>query len=175
MKRYANPLAALPFAALLLACVVLLAACKKEEQAVMPPPVPRPAKANNLKYVDCNRHIAGSAGTVEIAVHPAAGIALEDDMVFVCAGERVHWKAAADTDPQGNTVQSFTITFPGNQWPFKPPQQVFTAGGQASTPDQEVADLPANSRPTPFKYKIVVTKSNGDTFTIDPHVIPMGS
>ncbi len=174
MKRYVNTPAAWPFAALLLACVVFFAACKKEEQAVMPPPAPRPAKANNLKYVDCNRHISGSAGTVEIAVHSAAGIALEDDMVFVCAGERVHWKAAADTDPQGNTVQSFTVTFPGNQWPFKPPQQVFTASGQASTPDQEVADLPPNSRPTPFKYKIVVTKSNGDTFTIDPHVIPMG-
>ena len=173
MNRFANSLAALPFAALLLACVVFLAACKKAEQAVIPP-APRPAKANNLKYVDCYKHISGSAGIVEIAVHPAVGIALEDDMVFVCAGERVHWKAAAETDPQGNTVQSFTITFPGNQWPFKPPQQVFTASGQAPTPDQDVADLPPNSRPTPFKYKIVVTKSNGDTFTIDPHVIPMG-
>ena len=174
MKRDANTLAALPFAALLLACVVFFAACKKEERAVAPPPAPRPAKANNLKYVDCNRHISGSAGTVEIAVHPVAGIAFEDDMVFVCAGERVHWKAAGDTDPQGNTVQSFTITFPDKQWPFKAPQQVFTASGLAPTPDQEVADLPPNSRPTPFKYKIVVTQSNGDTFTIDPHVIPMG-
>ena len=174
MKLQTTPLAALRFAGLLLGCVLLFACCERSKERAAAPPPAKPLKANNLKYVDCNKHLTGSPATVEIAVHAAGGVAPVDEMVFVCTGEIVHWKSAGDADPEGNKVKSFTVSFPGNGWPFKLSQRPLRADGDASTPDQDVAALPAGSRPKPFKYSIVVTKTNGATYTVDPVLIPMG-
>ena len=174
MNRHANPLAALPFAALLLACVVFFAACKKAEQAVIPP-APRPAKANNLKYVDCYKHISHNAGVVEITVNPLDGMAQLDEFVAVCTGERVHWKASAAADSQGNRVRSFEIKFAKGEWPFQSAQQSLVPAGEGPTPDQQPVDVPEGVRRKAYKYTIVVTLTNKATITLDPYVIPMGS
>ncbi|MBZ5703392.1 MAG: hypothetical protein LAN84_16285 [Acidobacteriia bacterium] len=174
MKRYASIPAALPCAALLLASLVFLAACKMPERAAAPP-APRPAKANNLKFVDCYRHISGNAGVVEIAVNPLDGIAQVDEFVAVCAGERVHWKASAAADAQGNRVRSFEIKFASGEWPFQSAQQALVPAGEAATPDQEPVKVPDGVRHKAYKYTIVVTLTNKATITLDPYVIPMGS
>ncbi len=125
-------------------------------------------KSNNLRHVDCARHSSGYSGPTTIAVNSTDGIALEDELIFVCTGETLVWKA-------GSGVNTITVTFPGSTGPFTQPVESNGLHGDASspTPVREVAGLLPNTRANAFKYQITVVTS-GATINLDPHIIRMG-
>jgi len=126
------------------------------------------SKTNNLRNVDCNKHNPNYPGETEILVDATNGIAYEDEVIFVCKGEMVHWKA-------GTGVQTMEVSFLNNEWPFKPPFEAKLSGdAQHPTPNREVNGLPPNQRAKVYKYKIHVVTGSG-VIDLDPHVIPMGN
>src|SRR5579859_2210425 len=73
-------------------------------------------KKNKIAEVDCKTHGAygnGPAGTAVITVNATDGVALADEGVFVCVGEKVYWEAGAG-------VQSIDVYFAQADWPFDP-------------------------------------------------------
>ncbi len=128
----------------------------------------RVSKNNNLHNVDCKKHDSNYPGQTEILVDATNGIALEDEAIFVCKGEKVHWKA-------GTGVQTLEVSFLNQEWPFKQPFEAKLSGdSQNPTPDREVDALPSNFRAKAYKYKIHVVTGSG-VIDLDPHVIPMGN
>jgi hypothetical protein len=132
------------------------------------PPV-RPARTNNLVNVDCRKHDPKYAGKTTILVNGTNGIAYEDEIVFVCPGENVHWEAAS-----GSGVKSIEVRFLNNEWPFtKAFEPLLHGDAQTPTPDLEVGALPPNFRAKSYKYQIHVMTSTG-VLDLDPHIIKMG-
>lgn len=125
--------------------------------------------ANNLKYVKCKRDIAGATGPVEIPVYGRPHLDRDDEVYFVCKDEKVHW-AAKDSE-----IVSFTVEFKNkSEWPFVEKEQALPEQPSGATADQTVAPLPANKYSKAHEYTITVQTKDHGTFTIDPHVIPMG-
>lgn len=144
-----------------LGLVIVLSGC---ENLIKPAKV---SKANNLHDVDCKKHDANYPGQTEILVNAESGIAPEDEVIFVCKGEQLHWKAGAG-------VQALEVSFLNNEWPFKQPFEAKLSGNSKDpTPDREVGVLPANFRAKTYKYKIHVVTGSG-VIDLDPHIIPMG-
>jgi hypothetical protein len=141
-------------------------------QSSASPAVPAAAKANNMRFVDCNKHISGKPGLVEIPVDPAEGIPREYEVVFVCTGEMVRW---AVSSAGASSVQSFSIDFHDKQSPFVDNPLTFTGDGAIATAQGEVKPLDPNLHSKPYKYTIVVTRKDGNKITLDPVVIPMGN
>jgi hypothetical protein len=103
-------------------------------------------------------------------VDSARGIKRDDEAIFVCTGETVHWETS---DKQ---IKDFTVDFSkGNGWPFGTAAPV-PLKGDPSTPttDQVVAGLSSGQRSAAFSYKVVINLTNGSTMTVDPVIIPMG-
>jgi hypothetical protein len=125
-------------------------------------------KTNNLRNVDCNKHNSNFSGTTAIVVNASDAIKLEDEMVFVCAGEKVRWEA-------GSGVTSIDVQFPSSAWPFTQPfeNNPLHGDGQTPTPAREVGPLLPSTRANAFKYQIHVV-ANGNPINLDPHIIRMG-
>lgn len=146
---------------LIISVGILLLGCKVFKPASVPKP-------NNLLYVDCKKHHPNYSGQTEIVVNSTSGIAPEDEIIFVCKGEQVHWTA-------GNGVQTMEVSFLNNEWPFKPPFEAKLSGdSQNPTPNREVDALPAKFRTKAYKYTIHVVTGSGP-IDLDPHIIPMGN
>jgi hypothetical protein len=126
-------------------------------------------KTNNLRNVQCQKYQPNYSGRTRIEVNATNGISPEDEIVFVCAGEKVHWEAA-----KGSGIKSIEVSFLNNEWPFKQPfEPKLTGEGQEATPDREVGDLPANFRAKTFKYQIHIVTPTG-TIDLDPHIVHGG-
>jgi hypothetical protein len=125
-----------------------------------------PAK-NNLRYVQCNKRLPNFSGVTEITLNAKDGIAIEDSIVFVCAGEKVHWKA--DTG-----VKTVDISFLNGEWPFKESFESALAGtAQANTPDRVVKDPPQTRSTKAYKYSVHIVPEAGKPIDLDPTIIPM--
>lgn len=149
------------FGAGLVSILALFVGCERK------PAVPPIAASNNLRYVKCNKRLPNYSGTTEIMANAKEGIAYEDEIIFVCTDEKVHWKA--DTG-----VKTIDISFLNNEWPFKEAfEPTLSGNSQTHTPDREVKDLPAKLRVKAFKYKIHVVTDGGTTIDLDPTIIPM--
>ncbi len=129
-----------------------------------------PAASNNLKYVQCNKRQSNYPGFTEIAVNSVAAIDKVDEVVFVCAGENLHWKTKAGDAG----VQSFAIDILDPSSPFQSGHLKVISNAQGQTDDEVVTGPPAGQRTKAYKYKIVVTKSDNTTIELDPQIIPMG-
>lgn len=153
--------------------LLLLAGC--QQKPVRYADTVASSKANNLRYADCNKHIRGNPSPIPpvvIAVDPNDGLAPQDEVIFVCTGEPVSWEVPGGA---GSSVQSFTIQFQNNEWPFPGAPQTLQGTGQAGTAARVVGALPANLRSKPYKYSIQVTRTNNTSVTLDPVLIPMGN
>ena len=129
-----------------------------------------PAASNNLKYVQCNKRQSNYPGFTEIAVNSVAAIDPVDEVVFVCAGENLHWK----TKPGDAGVQSFAVDILDPSSPFQSGHLKLSSNPQGQTDDEAVTGPPSGQRTKAFKYKIVVTKTDNSTIELDPQIIPMG-
>ncbi|MBZ5527016.1 MAG: hypothetical protein LAN71_03815 [Acidobacteriia bacterium] len=174
MKYDHGTISAARFWVFLLGLAILLFAGYERNlaQSSASPAVPAASKANNMRYVDCNKHISGKPGLVEIAVDSAEGIPHEFEVVFVCTGELVRW---AVSSAGASTVQSFRIDFQNNESPFVNNPLTLSGDGATATAQNEVKPLDANLHSKPYKYTIVVTRKDGNKITLDPVVIPMGN
>jgi hypothetical protein len=149
------------FGAGLLGMIAFFVGCEHKE-----PVEPTPAK-NNLRYVKCNKRLPNYSGVTEIVVNAKDGIAYEDEIIFVCTGEKVHWKA--DTG-----VKTMDIFFLNGEWPFKEVFETQLSGAsQTHTPDREVKELPNTLRVKAYKYRIHVVRDAGPSIDLDPTIIPM--
>ena len=151
LKNATNPILA---AVLLAACGASLG-CREKTEAPRPP-----ATSNNLKFVRCK-----PAGTTEIVVNLNTGTEADDEVVFVCAGAAVVWKAAdAGTLP-------FHILFTDS--PFKSGKTTVDSSSGA-TSAEDTKPLPAKRRAVVYKYRLLFGPDvNHPTAEFDPHVIPM--
>jgi hypothetical protein len=149
------------FGAAFLGFVAMLLGCRCNTALVA-------AKTNNLRNVDCNKHGVSYAGKTTIVVNASNGIEPEDEMVFVCPGENIHWQL-------GNGVKSVDVHFLNGEWPFSQPYEGQLHGdSQTLIADREIGGaLPPNVRAKAFKYQIHVV-TNGSTLDLDPHIIRMG-
>ncbi len=127
-----------------------------------------PVASNNLKFVQCKKKQSNYAGFTEIAVNSVVAIDQVDEVVFVCAGENLHWKAG-DTG-----VRSFAIEILDPSSPFQSGHLKLSSNPQGQTDDEIVKGPPSGQRTKAFKYKIVVTKTDNSTIELDPQIIPMG-
>lgn len=151
LKNATSPILA---AVLVILCGASLGCREKAEE-------PRsPATSNNLKFVRCK-----SLGTTEIVVNQNTGTADEDEIVFVCAGADVVWKAAdANTPP-------FHVVFTDS--PFKSGKTTVDSSGGA-TSAESAKPLPPKRRAVVYKYRLMFGADvNHPTAEFDPHVIPM--
>jgi hypothetical protein len=123
-----------------------------------------PAK-NNLTYVKCNKRLPNFSGVTEITVNAKEGIAYDDSIVFVCAGEKVHWKA--DTG-----VKTVDISFLNGEWPFNETFEP-TLSGTSQTPVRVVKEPPPTRSTKAYKYKIHILTQAGAAIDLDPTIIPM--
>lgn len=145
MKPFAQSTVRLGLFASLALLLIALAGCRTR---VLAPP---PAKAYNLKFVQC--------ASASINVNPNTGTDPEDEMVFVCAGNAVDWKA-----PGGG---EFSIDFAT--------ESPFTSGTKrldsqhGAVPPQAIVAIPKGQRVKVFKYKLTVGQTS-----FDPYVIIMG-
>jgi hypothetical protein len=129
-----------------------------------------PAASNNLKYVQCKKRQSNYPGFTEIAVNSVVAIDQVDEVVFVCAGENLHWKIKA-----GDTgVRSFAVEILDPSSPFQSGHLKLSSNPQGQTDDEAVTGPPSGQRTKAFKYKIVVTKTDNSTIELDPQIIPMG-
>src|ERR1700722_10827761 len=126
-------------------------------------------KTNNLRNVQCKKYQPNYSGTTPIVVNASTGITLDDEMVFVCEGEKVHWEAAP-----GSGILSIQVRFLNNEWPFRQPfEQELNADGKSPTPDRTVGTLPPNFRAKTFKYQIHIVTAGG-VIDLDPHLVHGG-
>jgi hypothetical protein len=126
-------------------------------------------KTNNLRNVQCQKYQPNYSGRTRIEVNSTNGISPEDEIVFVCAGEKVFWEAA-----KGSGIKSIEVRFLNNEWPFKQAFEPKLYGeGQVATPDREVGDLPSNYRAKTFKYQIHIVTGTG-VIDLDPHIVHGG-
>jgi hypothetical protein len=126
-------------------------------------------KTNNLRNVSCQKYQPNYSGRTRIEVNATDGIRLEDEVVFVCAGEDVRWEAA-----KGSGIKSIEVRFLNNEWPFKQAFEPKLYGeGQGATPDREVGDLSPNLRAQVYKYQIHIVTSAG-VIDLDPHIVKGG-
>jgi hypothetical protein len=131
--------------------------------------VRNPVKTNNLHNVLCQKYQPNYSGTTRIEVNATDGISKEDEVVFVCAGEKVRWEAA-----KGSGIKSIEVSFLNNEWPFKQAfQPKLSNEGQDATPDREVGDLATNFRAKTFKYQIHIVTSTR-VIDLDPHIVHGG-
>jgi hypothetical protein len=141
--------------------VLLCSGCSEHHRNIV--------KTNNLRNVQCQKYQPNYSGRTRIEVNSTNGISPEDEIVFVCAGEKVFWEAA-----KGSGIKSIEVSFLNNEWPFK---QVFEpklyGQGPGPTPDREVGDLPVNFRAKTFKYQIHIVTSTG-VIDLDPHIVHGG-
>jgi len=129
-----------------------------------------PAPSNNLKYVQCNKKQSKYTGFTEIAVSSTIAIDPADEILFVCVGEKLHWKIKA-----GDTgVRSFAIEILDPSSPFQSGDLKLSSNPQGQTDDEAVTGPPSGQRSKCYKYKIVVTKTDNSTIELDPQIIPMG-
>lgn len=157
-----------------LAILVFAAANRNTTQGPAPASanVPAVSKANNLRFVDCNKHLSGLPGLVEIPVDAAEGIARENEVVFACTGEKVRWAVSAEGAPK---VESFRVEFQNNESPFLDGATTFSGNGATATAQGEVKSLGANLHSKPYKYMITVNRKDGNVVRLDPVFIPMGN
>jgi hypothetical protein len=145
----------------LVGIVALFSGCERKQ------PVQQTLANNNLRYVKCKKRLSNYSGITEILVNAKDGIAYEDEIVFVCTDEKLHWKADAG-------VKTIEISFLNNEWPFKEALEATLSGtSQTNTPDRQVKDLPNKLRVKAYKYKIHVVTDAGATIDLDPTIIPM--
>jgi len=138
--------------------MVLLFGCER--------PKPQTPASNNLRYVKCNKRLPNFSGITEILVNAKDGIAYDDEIIVVCTGEKVHWKA----DPGVKTLE---ISFLNGEWPFKEPFEPALSGtSQTYTPDREVKDLPGKLRGKAYKYKLHAVTDTGTIIDQDPVIWP---
>jgi len=162
-----NPKGVFWFAAIVLLVAALLLIFRRYLLVLSGGP---PAASNNLKYVQCEKRQSNYPGFTEIAVNSVAAIDPVDEVVFVCAGENLHWKTTA-----GETgVRSFAIEILDPSSPFQSGHLKLSSNPQGQTDDEAVTGPPAGQRSKAFKYKIVVTKTDSSTIELDPQIIPMG-
>jgi hypothetical protein len=122
--------------------------------------------SNNLQHVKCKQTLGG--GTVEISVDASAyALKRDDQIVFVCKGEVVVWKIA------DSHVASFAVTFKNNEWPFGNSPVTLPSNSGGATTGQTVFQVNGKFAKA-YEYTITVTRTDGTTVTVDPHVIPMG-
>jgi hypothetical protein len=127
-------------------------------------------KTNNLHNVECRKYQPNYSGITPILVNDQDGISKEDEMVFACEGEKVHWGAAP-----GSGITSIQVHFLNNEWPFRQPfQDQLNADGQNPTPDVLVGPLPPGFRAKAYKYEIHVVTSTGKVINLDPHFVHGG-
>jgi hypothetical protein len=162
-----NPKGVFWFAAIVLLVAALLLIFRRY---LLVPSGGPPAASNNLKYVQCKKKQSNYPGSTGIAVNSVAGIDQVDDVVFVCAGENLHWKTKAGDAG----VKSFAIDILDPSSPFQSGHLNLTSNAQGQTDDEVVTGPPAGQRTKAYKYKIVVTKSDNTTIVLDPQIIPMG-
>jgi len=165
------------FVGFFLGVILTLSGCSRGTNPTPPPPgvtpagMPGPGDTNNLAHVKCQTQL-GISGPVIIRINSTDdGIARDDQIVFVCDGETIHWDSTKDPK-----VTSFTITFKNGVWPFgKAPQNppVALTSSAAVTQDQKVVG-PTKKYAQDYEYTLSVKRTNGNPVTIDPHIIPMG-
>lgn len=155
------------FAAVVLLVAVLLFIFRRDllVRSVGPPPA-----SNNLKYVQCKKTQPNYPGFTEIAVNSAIAIDQVDEVVFVCAGEKLHWKTKAGDA----SVQSFAIDILDPSSPFQSGHLKLSSNPHGQTDDEVATGPPAGQRSKAYKYKIVVTRTDNTTYELDPQIIPMG-
>lgn len=155
--------------------LLLFAGCRKAPPPVSgPAPVQAPSKANNLRYVDCNKHIQHNPSPIPpvvIAVDPDTGLDPQDEVIFVCTGEPVIWKVRAGAESR---VRSFKIEFQNQVWPFSGTPVTLQGSGQTPTAEKVDAGLTLDHHLKPYKYLIEVTRRDNTKITFDPVYIPMG-
>jgi hypothetical protein len=87
--------------------------------------------------------------------------AVDKDAIYVCYGNKVTWT-------KGDGVDAFSIDFKGN-CPFDRchlNQSSFPPGVKVTYLQTDPLQV--------FEYSITVVGTNGDTYTIDPHVVGGG-
>jgi hypothetical protein len=129
-----------------------------------------PVTSNNLKYVQCNKKQPNYPGSTEIAVNSTIAIDQLDEVIFVCTGEKLHWKTKASDAG----VRSFAIDILDPSSPFQSGHLKLPSNPQGQTDDEVVTVPPAGQHSKAYKYKIVVTKTDNSTIELDPQIIPMG-
>jgi hypothetical protein len=149
---------------LVLVCLVVVSVLYVRSQRLQPR-VASSGDANNLKHVKCKQQLGG--GPVEIPVDATTLIDRDDQIVFVCKNELVHWTIA------DSNVRTFTVTFKNNVWPFGPNPMPLSPQTGGATLDQTVAGVTGKYAQA-YEYTIAVTRTDGTSASIDPHVIPMG-
>src|SRR5258708_29994302 len=130
-----------------------------------------PVASNNLKFVQCKKKQSNYAGFTEIAVNSVVAIDQVDEVVFVCAGENLHWKAG-DTG-----VRSFAIEILDPSSPFQSGHLKLSSNPQGQTDDEIVKgpfDLEGSMRASSVRSgrvrtdrEIVVTKTDNSTIELD--------
>jgi len=125
----------------------------------------RSGYANNLKHVKCKQQLGG--GPVEVPVNATTLVDRDDQIVFVCKNELVHWKIA------DSNVKTFTVTFKNSAWPFGPSPIALSPQSGGATVDQTVVGV-TGKYAQDYEYTIAVTRTDGTSTSMDPHVIPMG-
>ena len=151
LKNATSPILA---AVLVILCGVSLG-CREKVAETRPP-----ATSNNLKFVRCKL-----MGATEIVVNQNTGTEADDEVVFVCAGAAVVWKAAdANTAP-------FHVVF--SESPFNNGHTTVDSSGGA-TSAETTKPLPPKRRAVVYKYRLLFGPDvNHPTAEFDPHVIPM--
>jgi hypothetical protein len=162
-----NPKAVVWFAAIVLLVAALLFIFSRN---LLEPSGGLPAASNNLKYVQCKKKQSNYPGFTEIAVNSVVAVDKVDEVVFVCAGENLHWKTKAGDAG----VRSFAIEILDPSSPFQSGHLKLSSNPQGQTDDEAITGPPSGQRTKAFKYKIVVTKTDNSTIELDPQIIPMG-
>jgi len=123
---------------------------------------------NNLSHVDCAAHESNYSGPTKIQVTDTDGVEDNDEAIFVCTGEKVQWVA-------GSGVKSIVVSFKRDKWPFTDPYVAkLTADSMHPTDAKAAKALASGHRMFACEYQVTVTTTEGKTFVIDPHVIPVG-
>lgn len=162
-----NPKGVFWFAAIVLLVVALLFIIRRN---LLVPSGGLPVTSNNLKYVQCKKNQPNYPAFTEIAVNSTIAIDRVDEVVFVCAGEKLRWKTKAGDAG----VQSFAIDILDPSSPFQSGHLKLSSNPQGQTDGEVVTGPPAGQRSKAYKYKIVVTRTDNSTIELDPQIIPMG-
>ena len=125
------------------------------------PPGPYP---HNVGHVHCGNHVP-ERYRIEVAANQQVFFKPDDTIVFLCEGDTVTWFAQ-----DSNTLITLNFTDSYADGLLGVGHSKF--GKKHETDDQIVQDQGVH-RGRVYKYSITVDDGT-NSFTLDPHVIPMG-
>jgi hypothetical protein len=121
---------------------------------------------HNLAHLHCGNNHTPENYAIEVAANQQVLVKPDDAIVFVCEGDMVSWfTQGANTLIRINFADSYADDLLGaGHSKFEKKHET----------DKQTVHDQTGHRGRVYKYSITVDDGNGSTFTLDPHVIPMG-